>query len=306
MKSWWLCLALLVAPACGGRETPKVRNVMLRDGAIVRVGSNLIAGSTVQRVAQATDRTSREAVDAIVGDALLAAELDESRPATARVVERGVLARALFDELLSASAKGDPTHAELARAARRKWLEVARPRAVRTADVLVPVAPLDSLERIEAAKELAERMREVAQGIHDPDGFADAVRSVPANDFEVVVRGLPPVAADGRVVPTGLLDQGQIPGVDADFAKAAHELTEAGQLSPVVETRQGFHLILAIEVLPERRLDRRDLEAALHRDVLSERAAPLRDALLKELREKTPVQVPRNALSLTRRVPVER
>lgn len=103
-------------------------------------------------------------------------------------------------------------------------------------------------------------------------------------------------------MPVDVLDEGAPPQLVPEYARAANDLQTPGAQSPVVETDYGFHVLLALEIVPEVRVAPADLRGLVHDEALSLRARPERTRLVEELREKTPIEVARNAMELTRLV----
>ena len=96
----------------------------------------------------------------------------------------------------------------------------------------------------------------------------------------VVVEDLPPVAADGRLlIPTG-------EGLEADFVRGAVALTRRGEVSPVVLTRYGAHVMLLLERTSKSELAGEVLRTALRDDVIASRARAAEDQLLAGLRRR--------------------
>jgi peptidyl-prolyl cis-trans isomerase C len=297
----FLVLALTLAVAGCGQEDadgPSHTSARLPDGLVARVDSEEVTATAAGRVLAERGGSAREAVERVVYDALFA-RLARERADTSSVVERAVLGRALRESLLAAARQAGPiTDEELDRLTADNWLELDRPRAVRVAHA---VALVKAPEEKDRARQLATEIADAVKGLTDVKAFGQTANAVAEKnkDIEVRVEALAPVAADGRVVPVDELDRGGGETFDSVFARSAHELEAPGQISPVVETSFGFHVLMAMEVIPEKRVD-----ADLRRELLDARAMALRAepgrlALVEQLEARTPVEVARNFDQLT-------
>ncbi|HEX9621270.1 MAG TPA: peptidyl-prolyl cis-trans isomerase, partial [Polyangiaceae bacterium] len=241
--------ALAGPVSCGGTE-PRETQRALPSGVVARVGDAAIARGSVARIARAEGISAEEALRRAVADALLAQEAARRLAGTGRVAQlrRSAHARALADELHErAKQEGPAGRQEIERLARERWAEFDRPASARTVHAVVVVK--DEADR-EAARALGERIAEAVADAGDAAEFMRRAREVPANALSVVVERLPPCTADGRVVPEPGRRDGKF---DAEFARAANELVSPGAQSPLVTTRFGFHVIMLIERIPEKR-----------------------------------------------------
>ncbi len=293
-------VALFSSFACAreASENERPTSARLAADVVARVDREDVTAAQASRVLAEQGGSSRGVVDGLVRDALLARAARE-REDVARVGERAVLGRALREALLAeARASGPITDEELARVAEERWLEVDRPRAVR---VVHAVALGKTPEARVRAAEVAKEIERSVVGHTEARAFAEAAHAVAQKhaDVQVRIEPLPPVAEDGRVVPVDELDRGGAERFESAFAKGAAKLERAGDISGVVETSYGFHVILALEIVPELRLD-----ADLRREVLEPRALALRAEpghveLVAQLQQSTPVEIVRNFDQLT-------
>ncbi len=301
-------LLFALAAACSGDKPPPapIRGA-LASGVAATVGPDAVSVQTVERIAQAQHIAPSEARHRAVEDALFALGARARFRNTGRVTsaENAVLARRLLEQLKSqAQAQGPASDAEIARLTERHWYDLDRPESVRTTHAVVLVnKPADDAP----AKALAERILAAVDGVHDAAAFKKSVEALPTGGLQVKVQNLPPVAADGRVVP----DEEPPPGAkprqfDRTFAQAANAISSVGEHSPVIHTRFGYHVILLDERLPPKRVPLEQRKKELAAEVIDARAHAAEQKLLEQLRASTPIQVVRAFDDLTSRVRVDR
>lgn len=303
--SAFVLAACIGVTSCGGsEERASAASADLAAGVVAEVAGTPIPATLVERAARESGESSEQALRELIRGELFVSYMRAEEPEFAGAAERGSFARALLDSLRrEVLGSGGPISArEVDEIVQARWVEYARPRSVRTAHaVALPRGP----EHRDAARAFAERLKVAVNGVTDPNEFADRVRAYDAEHgspetVEVRVEALPPVAEDGRTVPVDVLDGGGPPALVVEYAEAAHRLQTAGDQSPVVETDYGFHVLLAIEVLAEKKLAPADARALVRREALALRARPERERLLAELRASTAIEVARNATELTR------
>jgi peptidyl-prolyl cis-trans isomerase C len=154
------------------------------------------------------------------------------------------------------------------------------------------------------ARALADRLHEALRDVTQADRFVTAARAMATGGLEVVAEKVPAVAADGRVTADD--SPPDRPPMVVEYARAANAIAAPGDKSPVVKSPFGYHVILLVERIPERRvpLERRRLE--LGGDVLVRRAKRELTHLLESLRRQSPPEVDRASADLTSRVQVRR
>jgi hypothetical protein len=183
-----------------------------------------------------------------------------------------------------------------------RWVDFNRPDAVRTTHAVVLN---QDPTRDAAAREVAEKLAAALAQVPSESELIRIASAFPGEGFEVRAEALPFVTADGRV-----LERREIgfvaarSGFDTDFARAANALSVPGQLSGVVKSAFGYHLIRLEEralgvVVPEA-----ELPSLLGDEVLQRRAKRARSELLERLRAATPIQIERAADELTAQVKV--
>lgn len=277
----------LFSGGCGDRPVTGQAPGTVPGGAFAQVGervfsTELLAGASGQ---------SRTLADAMIRSALLGKEAQGRLPHRSRAVERGVLGRRLLEKLAEEEALQHPvTEEEQAAEREENWYLYDRPRAVSVAHFFIPVPELaPETERYA----LAEAALEAARSATNVEEFAQLARSVPT-DFSVDVSTIPPVDEKGRVFPLGMSSP-PAGEVDPDFAQAAAALSYAGQISEVVASTGGFHVLYAMEVFPAVQMDESEVQEELTRAVLAGRVD---DALKRmNLSEKTKIVRHREDLS---------
>jgi hypothetical protein len=306
-------LLLLLEAACDGRpEGPAPVRRSLEGDLVARVETEAVVAETVRRIARAQGVSAEEALDRAVFDAILAVEartrLGERRR---RREENRVLAAALIAELArSARAEGAPTDAEIDDKTKKRWLDVDRPESVLTvhAVVLVPAGSDDAAWV--KADEIAGRIRDAVapsarsakEFAPDPYDFKRPVyggsaveefrrlaTAVPHEGMSVRVEALPPVAADGLTVTA----EGRQP-FDPAFASAAASLGQ-GDLSPVVRSPFGAHVILGLVRIPASRVGLEERRRRFADEIYADRTRERTKALLASVRAQTPAAVERSA-----------
>ena len=331
-------LGLVLAAGCGGHGErdgapgPGAASAALPTGVVAKVGTRLVPASNVAQIASAQRISERAALEVAVADALLAlgaeAGPDAKRPAV-RMGINGVLARALLHQLWGEAMAKPISAGELTAAAARHWLDVDRPDGFRAVHAVVQVDDQADQATRASARALAERIRvalgpvaeqtrgtspPARQGVErfrfdssdrrDPaiDAFLRAVAAIDAGGLRVHSEPLQVVAADGRV-----LDYDAEPGASyaPEFAAGTAALRERGELSSIVQSSFGYHVIMLLERLPGRHASESELTAELHDGILADRARRAHKQLLAEQRQRIHVEVTSNVDALLAQVKAE-
>ncbi len=292
---------------CTGPEPVDTALSSLDKGAVASVGTAHISGAAVATAASASGVPAAEAAQRLISDALFAAHARESLPRyLVEAAERSALARRLLEELMiDAEAMGLPTEAEIADETARRWWELDRPSAVRTVHVVVRAAH-GSADR-KAARRLAALLHERLEGLSDAESFMKVAKAADPGKLKVVVERLPAVALDGRVVP----DQPPHPGAEPQtlsrrYSEAAHALSKVGDVSGVVDTEFGCHVILLVERVAAKRRSLAERRRLVSEQVVARRAGKAQETLLDRLRERSAVRVSRSAPDAMSQVQVAR
>jgi len=277
----------------------------LSAGVAARVDGDSISTAFVRDVANAENVTLPEARRRAVSDALFAAEArDRFGPFAARAAERRGEARALLDDVSRrAEATGPPTDAEVEAATERRFWELDRPTLLRTTHACVLVKdPKDD----GPARVLAERIFAAVAHTSDPQAFRAAALAVPRSRLDVRVEDLLPVAEDGRAVDP---DAPPPPGstvarYSERYVRAAFAIPAVGQVSPVVRTEFGYHVILAVARIAEHRVPLEERRRLLEPEILVRRKELALEAVLDRARGSDPVVVERSASELSEKARV--
>jgi len=181
----------------------------------------------------------------LVSDSLLAQAASGTDSGRSAVVERGVLGRALIEHLRDQTLRERaPSKDERAQVIAEQWVRLDRPRAVRTVVFRVPVPELadDAPYR-----ELAEKLQAAAVGSLNLETALERTSAVETKlQFERV--RMPPVAADGRVVPQNAMDRGMTQ-VDPQYAEQACALQAPAEVSPVFALRDAYQFLFSTEII---------------------------------------------------------
>lgn len=299
-----LCVLGLLS-ACGGSgEPPKPGSVRLPEGVVARAGRELISASTVTRIAQAQNLPAARALSHALSDAILAqAAMSSVASGTASHIERAAAARTLLEQLArDATRTGPPSQAELDELSRERWLEVDRPDAARTTHAVVLGARPELLAK---ARAIAEKLAETVRSAGSKEEFERLAKTVAPEGLTLRVESLPPVTADGRAFERRD-DTFQPHGAfDVEFARAANALTRPGEISPVTQSKFGFHVIRLEERVPGQVVPKPELAELLGPDVLTRRSARARRELLERLRKSSVVDLERGVDELTARVKLQ-
>lgn len=296
-------LLLASIGGCGTRTepAPQARSA-LPSGVVARVGSELVSGSSVAGIAQSQGLGLQEALSRAVSAAIFAASgREQLAPGVVSSLERAAAARALLERLgAEALAAGPPQDTEISELIKERWAELERPDGARTTHaVVINQDPA----REAAAKVVAHALRGALAPASSSEDFIRLAKEVPAQGFEIKAEALPAITADGRAFERR--DQAflEVPMTfDLDFARAALALREAGELSGVVKTRFGFHVLRLEERIAASARPRAELLEKLGTEVHTRRASRARLALLEKLRGSSSIQLDRAVDELTSRV----
>lgn len=248
-----------------------------------RIGAISVSEKAVESLAGARGLSGAEAWRRLRDDALLAEYFAKSHPLESASLRRVTSAKALLGQLRSEQiAKGPPTNDELSAITTSRFWEVARPRMVQVVHAVVL-----SEEENEDARQLAEKLAAAAQSATGISTFAKTVRAVEAGSFEVKVEGLEPMDATGRTVnPDNPPPAGPAVGQMVEkFAKGVHALQNVGDISGVIRTRFGYHVIFLHKQWASQgysESERREHHAS---EIFDDRTRRAQDQLLEKLHQ---------------------
>ncbi|MBK8254624.1 MAG: peptidylprolyl isomerase [Polyangiaceae bacterium] len=283
-----------------------------------RVGNLTITKSRIESIAAAQNVTPSEALNRAIFDALLAQEamargIDKNR--SVELLRTSLIARAMVQDISArVAAQGPVTDAELDETTARHWIELDRPDAVRTVHAIVmmksdasPDVRAKSLALANVIRRAVAPISEAARSTPPPTDpkatdpvvelFRKAANEVDKAGLETRVEALPPVVADGRVVGAA----GQF---DPGFSKAANELKQRGDVSPIVESPYGLHVIFLLQRIEGKTVPREERRALIRDEVMSLRARAEREKLLTG--QSNSVGINRDIDEVLALVPVER
>ncbi|MCC6901549.1 MAG: hypothetical protein IT377_21435 [Polyangiaceae bacterium] len=303
-------LALLgaFALACGPEQSapPPPQVSALPEGVAARVADDDLPAELVRDVARAQGISLPQARERLISDALFAAHARQALRGTGLIesAERSVLARVMLEEIAKeAKDKGPPTDAEVEEVTALRWLDVARPALVRTTHaVVIDEAPQKSAK----ARRVAERILAAVAGATVPADFEAKATAVDAEGLSVKVEHLDPVAADGRIgdpkAPLGAEPR----RLELSYAQGAHAVAQVPGVSPLIESRFGFHVILAVERIPDKVVPLADRRLMMEREIVDRRARVQHQRLLETVNRSAPVLLDRGVSDLLARVQVEK
>jgi hypothetical protein len=217
-------VALVASAACGQPGPPPATQAPLA-GAVARVGSVDLPAGLISDVAGANGWSSREALDALVDDALA------SQAAQAGGLDRApgvswwltsALARRVPQRIAVEASEGPPTRDELSRVS-----------------VVHAVVMRSPTLREEDAIAVASAMRQAVVAAHDADDFIARAQAMAHPHAQVVAQKLEPFGPDGRDPGGGELDPG--------FVAAAFALHSPLEVSPIIASPFGWHVIQLLQ-----------------------------------------------------------
>ncbi|HEX2878045.1 MAG TPA: peptidyl-prolyl cis-trans isomerase [Polyangiaceae bacterium] len=288
MITRWYVIAgatLVLISACGKQAPAPAATAALDEATAAQVGQQTIALQTVERIAAHRSLSPKQALELALEDALLAEQAKAGLPpyAPASHLERVALARSMMEQIAAeARAKGPPTPEELKQVVDSWWWELDRPELFRATHAVVLPGKKATAEKVERARVLAEEIRAAVAGATTEQEFKKRVEAVERNGLKVKVENTQPVASDGRAVDLKRPPKRGSPAskYDLQFAAAAATLRDIGEISPVVRTPFGFHVLMLTERVPGQRAPQELLDS----EVFDQRARKIQDDLIASLR----------------------
>lgn len=284
---------LLVCVGCGRASADRTAGEGGKDA--VRIPREVL-GQIERALGVAPERALALATE----DALLAHELTRADTTLARSLATLGHARALLETLRADVAREEPARdSELETMARERWWEFERPRMVRVIHAVVRADGENA-----AAQALASRIREAVIETASPAEFRKAAEQIEAGGLNVQIETLPPIAPDGRSVdpakppPQGPPVRNMVP----EFAAAASRLQTKGEVSPVVRSQFGFHVIQLLDVVPSKTVEPAERRARLADEVIAARVRKRTQDVLERLRSELSPEQSRAAVAAMEQV----
>ena len=269
-------VALVALVACQpGGNLPAGR---LERGAVARVGEASIPGELIAEVARRQGIPPREAIDALVADALAAEAARtrglSSRPDVAWALTAARARIATEHTRADSLARGAPTDEEIGEVTDKRWRDYDVPERARVVHVVVLRKDVVDVSRL---RSVAAALRAAVSSASDAATFRTAALGVDKLGLDVRVEDLPTFTLDGRIFE-------QEGNLDTAFTAAAFSLA-VGAVSPPVDSPFGVHVILLLERLPAFAVPLAERRVALANDVLQKRARSAHLALLERAKK---------------------
>jgi hypothetical protein len=256
-------------------EPGREGSITSRSGRVALVDGVPIFVEEVRFMMDGGEPTAGKAVDALIGNELLAAEAIRRGWGRADEVEfertkalAALLLRRVGEE--TTVEEVDPDEIRKRYLEQKKRFVHGHLRKVIHAVALTGQEGMASDEARSAAREIAVR----TAGVVNAAGFEAEVKALKKqNGWKVKVETLPAFERnDDRFV--------------AEFVKAAYDIGGPGEISPAFETRFGWHVILMLEDLPPSDVSLEEARGILAEEILpsvrEKRAADLISRLVKE------------------------
>jgi PPIC-type PPIASE domain len=281
LRAGAMLLALTNVVSCSQSDPP------LTADSCARVGPRSIACA---QVVVRTNESARAAVNAVVEEELFAMAAEKSGDkAMSEVVVRSAKARWLTRVFLEeAERRGALTEVEASQIRKDRWREFDRPPGMRVVHALVRRPSGKSAEIVAAfakdGKRQAMSLRERLLDTNAESDFVNAAKASLSEPYPIVAEDIPLFAANGELIEV----QGTL---DKAFASAAFLLAKDGEVSPIVETPFGFHIIRRAEVKASQTIPLDEMADRVHSDLLRVRSRRTLEEALAKSKEANPVKV---------------
>jgi hypothetical protein len=263
----------LVSAACSGRGSPAASSTSLlgaapQDPVVARVGGEAITAPELVAFAQ-RERIAdpRAAMEAYLRVRLLARESlrrgGEAHPFVQDVSRRAQVQRLLELTVEQRVRESNTPAGAIAHVRRTRGFALAHGPLHSVLHAVVAIEPRAAEAEQSAARARAESIRaalEAVTGTPDVSRLRAIVQRVPGPEEVRVeeVRAFDTQGANGTTQP-----------IDATFAAAAAQLAREGELSPIVRTPFGYHVMVLLRREPAREADPALVERTIRAEALT-------------------------------------
>lgn len=293
---------VLACSSPGVGDPPVAQSATLGGERVARCGGEEVSAASVAAVASARQVSPRDAVDLLIGDACLAegAKRRDLPPSFDRAVEeRRVLSRAMLTSIVrgpvvTAAIRDD----EVAAIRAQRWRELDHDAAARVVHA-VAMFPEKGPRDADALRGLIGRIAAAVQGATDAADFRQRAKAAIAGDpleKQVRVESLDPVVPDGRTL------SGDAAAYEKAFAEAAGRLKNTHEISQIVETSFGLHVLMLLEIVPALHVPEARIRELATPEIRANRGRTELTALLQRLHRESSSQVMRDADDLLSKV----
>ena len=297
--------------SCSSKQEVQMRDAQAGDlprGAVARVGDEVVSIDQVVSLAEERSTSVDQARTALVYDALMAEAATHrgyDRRDEVVVQRRGLLSRALLEQLRSEAVAEPITDEEVQTFTEQHWLDLDRPVARKTVHAIVMPDDPEDPAQMAKAETVAQRIAEAVASVQDAKAFHKNAEAVDDEGLKVLVQDLEPVTRDGRVAD---LENRPPPGVPPRyyakaFAAAVFDIPSVGDSSGPFRSPFGWHVALLVSIQPEKRVGFQRRREVLAEEIRTQRAKKRMDELVASLREKSSIEVVRNANTMLQLVP---
>jgi len=273
-----LCVCL---SACGEQVSGLLHGesdevVEISGDVVSRVDGSAIGTHEVERLVQVGKLPPSAALSRLQAERLLGQEA-KSRGYERRTETEITAREALVQQLLvDAVEPVDVTPAEIEAAYQAQKGRFDQPEKRRGAHVLAIPDPAGGQSALQAAEAFIQETIRTLQYSRDVEATLAAAGGAQVDHVKVVMQELPAAANDGTYVP--------------EFSRAFFSVSAPGVVPDVVKTQFGYHAILVREIVPPHSEPESVAFETLRREIATRKQAQRLDALLSELRKRTPVK----------------
>jgi len=273
----WVCLSACGEQVSGFLRGSESNEVVEISGDVVsRVDGSAIGTHEVERLAQVGNLPPTAALSRLQAERLLGQEA-KSRGYERRAHTELLAREALVQELLvDAVEPVEVSTADLEAEYQTQRARFKQPEKRRSVHLLATPEPAAGPDAARNAQSFIEKTLEQLLYASDREMVLAAAGGVSDPAFKVVVQELPLAADDGTFVP--------------EFSRALFSTQAAGVVPNVVKTQFGYHAILIREIVPALEQPQSAAFETLRPEIVTRKQAQRLDALLSDLRKRTPVK----------------